>query len=44
MVALAIFVFWIGVNAAPFMELIHPSVNHLLEQLNTAGAIVANVK
>ncbi len=44
MVALAIFVFWIGVNAAPFMELMHPSVNHLLEQLNNAGAIVANVK
>ena len=44
MVALAIFVFWIGVNAAPFMELMHPSVNNLLEQLNNAGAIVANVK
>ena len=44
MVALAIFVFWIGLNAAPFLEMVHPSVNNLLEQLNAAGAIVANVK
>jgi NADH-quinone oxidoreductase subunit M len=44
MAALAIFVFWIGLNATPFMEMLHPSVNHLLEQLNVAGAIVANVK
>ena len=38
MVALVIFVFWIGLNSAPFIDIMHVSVNHLLEQMNSVGS------
>ncbi len=33
---LAIFVFWIGLNPGPFLNIMHVSVEHLSEQLNMA--------
>ena len=36
LVPLLLFVFWIGLSPEPFMDVMHTSVNHLLEQVNTA--------
>ncbi len=36
---LAVFVLWIGFSPGPFLDVMHVSVNHLLEQLHTAGAV-----
>jgi len=33
---LLLFVFWIGLNPAPFMDVMHTSVSHLIEQVNVA--------
>ena len=35
------FVFWIGLGPAPFMNVMHVSVAHLIEQVNTAAGAVA---
>jgi len=45
---LLLFVFWIGLNPAPFMDVMHASVSHLIEQVNIAdvgqqGSIVAKL-
>jgi NADH-quinone oxidoreductase subunit M len=45
---LLLFVFWIGLNPAPFMDVMHTSVSHLIEQVNVAsigqhGSIVAKL-
>ncbi len=45
---LLLFVFWIGLNPAPFMDVMHASVSHLVEQVNIAnvgqqGSIVAKL-
>ena len=45
---LLLFVFWIGLNPAPFMDVMHVSVSHLIEQVNIAnvgqqGSIVAKL-
>jgi NADH-quinone oxidoreductase subunit M len=45
---LLLFVFWIGLNPGPFMDVMHTSVNHLIEQVNVAsiakqGSIVAKL-
>jgi len=37
MVALVVFVFWIGLNSAPFLEIMHKSVNHLLAQASISN-------
>ncbi len=45
---LLLFVFWIGLNPGPFLDVMHASVNHLIEQVNIAnvgqqGSIVAKL-
>jgi NADH-quinone oxidoreductase subunit M len=45
---LLLFVFWIGLNPGPFLDVMHASVNHLIEQVNVAsvsqqGSIVAKL-
>jgi NADH-quinone oxidoreductase subunit M len=35
---LLLFVLWIGLNPAPFMDVMHTSVNHLIQQVGFAGA------
>ncbi len=45
---LLLFVFWIGLNPAPFMDVMHASVSHLIEQVNIVnvgqqGSIVAKL-
>lgn len=44
MVALAIFVLWIGLHARPFLDIMDVSVNHLLEQMKSVGSYYAAVK
>jgi NADH-quinone oxidoreductase subunit M len=34
---LLLFVFWIGLNPGPFMDVMHTSVNHLIEQVGIAS-------
>jgi len=41
MAALAVFVFWIGLNSRPFLDMMHVSVDHLLEQMNSVGSFYA---
>lgn len=41
MVALAVFVFWIGLNSRPFLDMMHVSVSHLLEQMNSVSSFYA---
>jgi len=36
---LLILVFWIGVYPAPFLDFMHPSVEHLLQRVNMAGGM-----
>jgi len=38
---LVVFVFWIGLAPAPFMEVMHVSVAHLLDQVNNTVAVQA---
>lgn len=38
MVSLAFFVFWIGLNSVPFLDIMHQSVTHLVDQINAGGA------
>jgi len=33
---LLLFVLWIGLNPGPFMDVMHSSVNHLIQQVNMA--------
>ena len=40
---LLLFVFWIGLAPAPFMDMIHTSVNHLLGQVKMADAQSASL-
>jgi len=35
---LLLFVLWIGLNPAPFMDVMHTSVHHLIQQVNIADA------
>jgi NADH-quinone oxidoreductase subunit M len=35
---LLLFVLWIGLNPAPFMDVMHTSVSHLIQQVGLAGA------
>lgn len=44
MVGLAIFVFWIGLNATPFLDIMHVSVGHLLDQMNNVSSNIAAIK
>ena len=44
MAGLAIFVFWIGLNSKPFLDIMHVSVGHLLDQMNSVSAHVAALK
>lgn len=41
---LLIFVFWIGLQPEPFLEVMHTSVSHLLEQVNQANPDVMIAK
>ncbi len=34
---LLLFVLWIGLNPAPFMDVMHTSVNHLIQQVGVAN-------
>jgi len=43
MVVLAMFVLWIGLNSAPFLDIMHASVNHLIEQMNTVHGYYATI-
>ena len=43
MAALVIFVFWIGLNSTPFIDIMHVSVTHLLEQMNSVSSSLAAV-
>jgi NADH-quinone oxidoreductase subunit M len=36
---LLILVFWIGIYPAPFLDILHPSVEHLLQRVNMAGGM-----
>jgi NADH-quinone oxidoreductase subunit M len=36
---LLILVFWIGVYPAPFLDIMHASVEHLLQRVNMAGGM-----
>ncbi|MFC1524483.1 NADH-quinone oxidoreductase subunit M [Thermodesulfobacteriota bacterium] len=40
---LLVFVFWIGLAPAPFLDVMHASVNHLLEQVNAAAPASMNM-
>jgi NADH-quinone oxidoreductase subunit M len=44
MAALVVFVFWIGLNSTPFLDMMHVSVKHLLEQMNSVNVPVVAVK
>ncbi|MBI5191936.1 MAG: NADH-quinone oxidoreductase subunit M [Nitrospirae bacterium] len=44
MVGLAIFVFWIGLNSKPFLDIMHVSVGHLLDQMNAVSSNIAAIK
>jgi len=41
---LLIFVFWIGLHPAPFTNVMHASVQHLLEQTQNPAAAFAIAK
>lgn len=43
MVGLAIFVFWIGLNSQPFLDIMHTSVVHLLDQMNSVSSNYAAI-
>lgn len=36
---LAIFVIWIGFSPGPFLNVMHTTINHLMEQMQAAGAV-----
>ena len=35
---LLLFVLWIGLNPGPFLDVMHTSVSHLIQQVGIAGA------
>ncbi len=43
LVPLAIFVLWIGFSPGPFLDVMHASVDHLVQQVQ-AGSALALVK
>ena len=44
LVPLLVFVFWIGLNPAPFTRVMHASVQHLLEQTHRSTSVYAIAK
>lgn len=43
LIPLIILVLWIGIYPNPFLDFMHPSVQHLLERVNTGGVQEANI-
>lgn len=43
LIPLIILVLWIGIYPNPFLDFMHPSVQHLLERINTGGVQEVNI-